>query len=295
MTTKLNYLVAVLVAAALAGCASTRTAPAELVEARAAVEALQNEPLARKFDESASEARAELATAERLFDDGAKLEHVAHHAYLATQLSALVETQAARQRAEDEIDEADERRQALLLSARERDAELARQDARQSQAAAAMANARADQQAAIADAARRAAIEAQQQAELLAAELENLNAERTEEGLMLTLTDVLFDTGKSELKPGAYETIDEIAEFLNNNGDRDITIKGHTDSRGNDDYNRQLSDARANSVRNALVQRGVDATRIVAEGMGEQYPVATNDTAAGRQQNRRVEIVISDS
>ena len=106
---------------------------------------------------------------------------------------------------------------------------------------------------------------------------------------------MLFDTARADLKPGADKTIDHIAEFLVKNDQRSIVINGHTDSRGSDEYNERLSESRAGSVREALIRRGVAADRVTARGLGEAFPVATNDTAAGRQQNRRVEIVISDS
>lgn len=123
---------------------------------------------------------------------------------------------------------------------------------------------------------------------------EELAARETERGLMLTLGDVLFDTDSATLKPGAWLTVRKLAVFLKDNPQRRLSIEGHTDSRGSDAYNQRLSESRAESVRTALIREGIAPQRLIATGYGEDYPVASNNTAAGRQQNRRVEIVISN-
>lgn len=125
-------------------------------------------------------------------------------------------------------------------------------------------------------------------------ELEQLKARETERGLMLTLGDVLFDTDSATLKPGALLTVRRLAAFLRDNPQRRLSIEGHTDSSGSAAYNQRLSEDRAESVRAALIREGVAPQRLVAAGFGESFPVASNSTAAGRQQNRRVEVVISD-
>jgi outer membrane protein OmpA-like peptidoglycan-associated protein len=112
--------------------------------------------------------------------------------------------------------------------------------------------------------------------------------------VVLTLSDVLFDTDEADLKPGAGSAIAQLAELLDEYPDRRLRIEGHTDSRGSDAYNRELSKERAAAIADALTNRGVSRSRLEIVGMGEAYPVATNETAAGRQQNRRVEIVISE-
>jgi outer membrane protein OmpA-like peptidoglycan-associated protein len=111
---------------------------------------------------------------------------------------------------------------------------------------------------------------------------------------VLTLNDVLFDFNSAALKPGADTTIQRLADFMMANPERDIVVEGYTDSRGSAQYNRELSAERAQAVKQALVDRGISAARIRTEGLGEEYPVASNGTAAGRQLNRRVEIVLSD-
>ncbi len=111
--------------------------------------------------------------------------------------------------------------------------------------------------------------------------------------MVLTLGDVLFDTGKAQLHAGAARTIEQLASFLKENPERTIEIEGYTDSTGSQDLNLALSERRANAVKNALTDRGIAANRISARGFGEANPVAGNETAAGRQLNRRVDIVVS--
>jgi outer membrane protein OmpA-like peptidoglycan-associated protein len=124
-------------------------------------------------------------------------------------------------------------------------------------------------------------------------ELNALKAKKTDRGFVLTLGDVLFATGKADLMAGAQRTIDQLAAFLNKYPNKNVSVEGHTDSKGSESFNLMLSQSRAESVRSAIMARGISSNRITVEGLGEMYPVASNDTSAGRQQNRRVEIVIS--
>lgn len=121
-----------------------------------------------------------------------------------------------------------------------------------------------------------------------------LNAKQTDRGMTITLGDVLFDTGKAQLKSGSERSLQKLAQFMKENPKRTVSVEGFTDSVGGDDYNQQLSERRADAVRQTLVGLGVEPDRISASGYGKAFPVAGNDTAAGRQMNRRVEIVISD-
>ena len=109
--------------------------------------------------------------------------------------------------------------------------------------------------------------------------------------MVLTLGDVLFDTGKSTLKPGALRTLDKLASFLQKNPEQKIRIEGHTDSVGSEESNIALSQRRADAVRQALLDKGVSEAQMEATGLGEAYPVASNNTKAGKQQNRRVEVL----
>lgn len=122
-----------------------------------------------------------------------------------------------------------------------------------------------------------------------------LNAKQTDRGMTVSLGDVLFDTNKSQLKAGGMRTIQKLAEFLQQNPQRSVSIEGFTDSRGSDEYNQKLSEQRADAVKTALIDQGIAAERIASRGYGEAYPVAENDTNAGQQLNRRVEVVISEA
>lgn len=132
------------------------------------------------------------------------------------------------------------------------------------------------------------------EAEALRAQMEALQAEKTERGMVLTLGDVLFDVNKADLKPAGIRTVQRLSDFMLQYEDRRVRVEGYTDSTGAESYNQDLSERRAMSVRDALIAEGVARSRVEVIGYGEAYPVASNDTSAGRQQNRRVEIVISD-
>lgn len=123
-------------------------------------------------------------------------------------------------------------------------------------------------------------------------QLAELQAEQTNRGTVVTLGNVLFTTGKSELLPGAMGSIDRLAEYLRDNAKSTVLIEGHTDSTGSNEINMRLSQARADSVRMALLSRGIEASRLSATGLSSSQPVASNATAEGRQQNRRVEVII---
>jgi OmpA-OmpF porin, OOP family len=146
----------------------------------------------------------------------------------------------------------------------------------------------AEQKAAIA---RALAVEQSSQEQLL----EELRAQRTARGLVVTLEDVLFEVNGADLQPGAQVTLLRLTEYLKRNPDRKVLIEGHTDSSGSSEYNLRLSQLRADSVESYLIGNGVPVDRMRAIGYGEMRPEAPNDTATGRQQNRRVEIVILDA
>ena len=120
-----------------------------------------------------------------------------------------------------------------------------------------------------------------------------LETRETTRGLIVNMSGVWFDTGKATLKPGAREKLSKIAGILSGHPGLKLEVEGHTDNTGSDELNQQLSERRADAVREFLVQQGVSPALITARGMGESQPVASNDTAAGRQLNRRVEMVVS--
>jgi outer membrane protein OmpA-like peptidoglycan-associated protein len=144
-------------------------------------------------------------------------------------------------------------------------------------------------------AAQKESADAQLKAADLQRQIEELNAKPTERGLVVTLGDVLFDTGKAEIKSGAATNLAKLAAFLNQYKDRSVLIEGHTDSVGNEDYNLGLSQRRADSVKFWLMKQGVNSDRLVTSGKGEVSPVSANDSASGRQLNRRVEVIIENT
>ena len=315
---------------ALAACSGPPPVVPAVDDARDAYEAASSDPavMAAAADYLA-EAQAQLSTAEALRLEKAELELIDHHAYLAMTNVRTAVAEAERVAAEDEIAEGEAERRAVQLEVRTAEADAARRRAeaaqREAEAQRAAAQAerqraeeaqreaqaqreaaaeaqrraaeeRAAAQAAQADAerARREAEEALQRAQELASRVADLEAAQTERGLVLTLGDVLFDVGRSELKPGSMRAIDQLVSFLTEYPNRNVLIEGFTDSSGSDETNLALSDRRANAVRAALIERGIAAARVQTVGYGEASPRATNDTAAGRQLNRRVEVIISD-
>ena len=126
------------------------------------------------------------------------------------------------------------------------------------------------------------------------AQLTELNAKKTERGTVITLGDVLFGAGQAKLKSRGMRSVQKLADFLEQYPQRKVLIEGYTDSTGSTRLNQELSERRANAVRAALSDAGVSRDRIMTRGYGKAFPVADNDTAANRQLNRRVEIVLSD-
>lgn len=272
--TKTSSLVAAAVGAVLiTACASTPKTLPEVEQARADVQTLAHDPMAEQIaSKELSDARTSLQGADTALKEGRK-EDALHYAYLASQQAQTGEAHVNQARAKEEVAKGEAERNRVLLEARTTEAE---------HAAAA-----AKEQAAEADAARQQALSAQ-------AQLAELQAKQTDRGMVLTLGDVLFDTGRATLKPGADSVMERVAMFMQKNPDTKVVIEGHTDSRGSDEYNHELSKDRAAAVQDALASRGIERNRVEAVGKGEGFPVASNDTSAGRQENRRVEIVFSD-
>jgi outer membrane protein OmpA-like peptidoglycan-associated protein len=285
-------LIAAAVAATLFAVAGCETAPksnATIDAARAAVQSAEADPNVSKYAPSELDrARKLLVNAEGAAkENGATDKTAAHYAYLATQLAHIAEQRAQEQVATARIKSGEVERQQILLTAREGEANQALSQARAAQSQAEQARAEAlNAQSQMA--------QAQAESQRLAAELQNLQASQTKRGIVLTLDDVLFDTGKAQLKSGADRSLDQIAAFLNDNPERRVQVEGFTDAQGTDDYNLELSQRRADSVAMAIIRRGIDAQRVRAMGYGEGFPVASNDSAGSRQLNRRVEIIVSN-
>ncbi|HEY3731220.1 MAG TPA: OmpA family protein [Steroidobacteraceae bacterium] len=282
----------------LAACATTRPeTDSALEQARTAVHTLEIDPLAAQTaGQPLQDARANLAAAETAQRDHRPDDEVIHLAYLARRHAEIGQAMIAENRSQKMIADAQTQRQQVLLSAREREAAAARAQAQQAQAQADAAQQQAQSAQQQAAAAQNQIAAANDQAAAAKAQLEALQAKQTERGMVLTLgSNMLFDTGSDTLKPGAADSLSRVAQFLKGQSNVRIKIEGHTDSRGSDSYNDALSQRRAEAVAQALESRGVDSARIDAVGRGKELPVATNDTAAGRQQNRRVELVFSDT
>jgi outer membrane protein OmpA-like peptidoglycan-associated protein len=200
---------------------------------------------------------------------------------------AELEIETVRKQAELEKDAA--RRQAELDRANESAAEAAR--AAEAESARQAAEARAQQAQASAEQAEREKLELR---EKLREQLNViLETRETARGLIVNVSDVLFDTASANLKPGAREKLARIAGVLLSQPGLQIAVEGHADSVGSATYNQGLSERRASSVRDYLVRQGIAPGAVGTAGFGESQPVVSNDTPAGRQQNRRVEIVIS--
>jgi outer membrane protein OmpA-like peptidoglycan-associated protein len=288
-------LVSLAVAAALmTACASTPKRVESLEQARTDVQTLSQEPLASEAaSRELAAARSSLAAAEEALKKGDRKD-VDHFAYLASRQAQSGQARVDEAEARGQVTQAEAERNRVLLEARTREAEQATAAARSATAEAQSAQAAAQQQTAAADAARQEALAARAEADEMKRSLEELQAKPTERGMVLTLSDVLFDTGASTLKPGADLALGRVAEFMSKNADTKVMIEGHTDSRGSDDYNSELSRRRAQAVKDALASRGITGDRVEAVGRGEAFPVASNDSRVGQQQNRRVEIIFSD-
>jgi outer membrane protein OmpA-like peptidoglycan-associated protein len=295
MNTRLKIGLLSAAVATLCACSGLPERVDSLEQARAEVRRLEQDPLANEVaDNELQAAREALQEADNAYQDKEDLELIEHLAYVAQRHADVSEQRIAEARARETIEEGELQRNRVLLQAREREAAQLAEQNRLAQARTDDAEARNLALAAEAEALERRAAEAAERARQLEAELTDLQAQQTERGLVLTLGDVLFDTAQANLKPGAASTMDRLAQFMRDYGERQVMIEGHTDSRGEDAYNIDLSQRRAAAVRDALLERNIEPQRIRIVGLGEAYPVASNDTQAGMQQNRRVEIVISD-
>ena len=285
--------------ALLAGCASSdleQAAKAQLTKAQTAYRQAQSDPNVQAY------AQLQLADAQKAVqaaEQAQNLEDMQQLAYLAEKKSQTASVVGAMRKTEQDTQMMGRETQDILLQKRERELKAARADAEQARASAearardAEAKAReAEQARAQAEQARRAAEAEQAKTAALAKELADLKAQQTNRGLVLTVGDVLFATGRAEVAAGGMRSIDKLAEWLKKNPTRNLLIEGHTDNTGSEDLNMKLSQQRAEAVRDQLVSRGVGADRITTKGYGPKYPVVANDSASGRQQNRRVEVVV---
>jgi outer membrane protein OmpA-like peptidoglycan-associated protein len=285
-----SLTLAAAVSCVLAACATTPQSPDGAAEVRSKLTRLQADP---NLADRAPLAVQEAETAVRIAEEpvGKDVALGAHRVYFADRKVEIAMAQASTRAAEDQRESLTEERERARLAARTREADRARADADAARAGAAdaarLASADAERAAYAAGAAALEAAELQRQ-------IDELQAKETDRGLVLTLGDVLFTTGQADLKAGVASNLGRLATFLNQNPGRNVEIEGHTDNVGSDEYNQALSQRRADSVRSFLIQQGVGPERIRTSGKGEHQPVADNESGGGRQQNRRVEVIIEN-
>jgi outer membrane protein OmpA-like peptidoglycan-associated protein len=306
--------------AVVAGCASTdleSAAKAQLERAQTAYRQAQADPSVQAYAQlRLSDAQKAVQAAEQAKDPG-EMQHLGYVAEKKAQIASTAgairkteqdtqqlsketsdillqkreaEVKAARADAEAKGREAEQAR--MAAEARARDAEAKAREAEQARAQAEQARTQTEQARAQAEAEANARAAEQAKTAVLTKELSDLKAQQTDRGIVLTVGDVLFATGKAEVAPGGQRSIDKLAEFLRKNPKRNVLIEGHTDNTGTVDFNLNLSQQRADAVRGLLVARGIAPERITAKGYGPKYPLVVNDTPSGRQQNRRVEVVV---
>jgi outer membrane protein OmpA-like peptidoglycan-associated protein len=243
----------------LAGCSSTPTSSDAAIQARNNLTVLQQDPnLGNRARHEMSEAEKAVKLAEEpLPKSQAELNE--HRVYLANQKIEIARAKATASHAEDQRKRLSQERDDARLQARTDEVDRAKRN-------------QAD----------------------LQKQLEALQAEVTDRGIVLTLGDVLFASGSARLQPSADANLGRLTEFLNQHPERRVLIEGHTDSTGNAASNQVLSKERADSVRYYLTQRGIASNRLSATGQGQDQPIASNSSALGRQQNRRVEVIIEN-
>ena len=269
----------------LSACATGPKAPEAPLDSRVKLTALQsNSQLATRAPVELQAAEAAVRAAEVPRSDGV---YATHLMLLADQKVEIARARAQARQYQDQRTALAAESERARLDARTLEADRAQRDAQSARADALSARADADLARDEVAASREARLELERQ-------IAELNARETDRGLVVTLGDLLFATGRSELTGGARPNLDKLAAFLGEYSDRTVLIEGHTDSVGSAESNYLLSQRRAESVRSYLVSRGVQANRLTTAGMGQDSPVANNDTATGRQQNRRVEVIISN-
>lgn len=276
MNTRLLTMITVM--AGIAACSSTPDQNTQLEQARAEYERAQSSSQVTSLAaEELKKAGDSLTAADRAWKEREEEARINHLAYLAKQRVTIAEETANNRAAQQTVESASAERDQMRLALRTNEADAANRNLAQTEAEAARMREAAE--ARVSD---------------LESQLKELNAEKTERGMVLTLGDVLFDTGKSELLAGSRNTLTKLAEVMKNNPDTTAQIEGHTDSVGSSSFNYSLSQRRADSVRDALTSMGVANDRLSTRAHGPDMPKADNGSAAGRQMNRRVEIVFAE-
>ncbi|HEV8690360.1 MAG TPA: OmpA family protein [Ideonella sp.] len=276
-------------AALLTACSTVTLPPPALSQARGAVRSAELDPAVLNLAPlELKKATDSLARANALFNQGKPAAEVSSAAYVAN-VQAQTAVAIAQAKTHD-----------TAITGMQAEREKARADAQAMAASKAQVQAgaserravSAEQQTAVAQA---SASDAQQLAAQLKLRLAELQAQQTERGMLVTLGDVLFETGRSDVKPAAQTSLHKLADFLAQYPARRVLIEGHTDNVGSSLYNEGLSLRRAEAVDTALIGMGVAGKRVATVGYGEDYPVADNATDTNRALNRRVEVYIAEN
>jgi len=306
--------VAISASVILAACSTALVTPDGAANTRNKLMQLQANPeLATRAPIEIQAAELAVVAAEKPERD---LELSRHLVFVADHKVDIARNWAESRLLEDQREALSDASEQARLDSRTREAEVARNDAERArsdtqrarnatdvarnqatEARSDSAIARNQAQTARIDAtvARNQAAASQAENEELASQILALNARDTDRGLVVTLGDVLFQTGKFAINGGNTGNLDKLAMFLNHYDDRTVSIEGHTDNVGSTASNTTLSQNRANAVKEYLVTKGIATTRLSTTGEGESSPVSSNDTDTGRQQNRRVEVIIANS
>lgn len=328
MKRSLQQILLILLLALLTACAAAPKKDLALERVRDDLDSLKATPELAGY---APLAMGEAERALRMAEQAAGNKYYRSHlVYMADHRIQIAKAMAARAQNEQTLDVMEDRHSAMLIKASQLEAEQARAEAElarllvattsedaqraqqekeralkkeaESARAAELATEEARQarrlaesRASEAEFARREADLASAQISSLTRQLENLQLRQTESGVVVTLGDVLFASGQTSLVEGALSSLEEVVDLLQTEPDKKIRVEGHTDSSGEAEENVELSKLRADAVRQALIDLGVAADRITSAGMGEDFPIASNEDQAGRARNRRVDVVLLDN
>jgi outer membrane protein OmpA-like peptidoglycan-associated protein len=328
MNRKLTKLTLVLMLVLLSSCTATPKKDLALERVRGELGDLKsNTELAGYAPLAVSEAERAVRKAEMAGGDDLYRSYLV---YMADRRIQIARTRAEREQHDQISDVLEKQNSAMLIKASQLEADQARMEAEEARLLVATTaedaqRAREEKEAALlkeaesaraaqlsaeeADQARRLAdsraseaeyarLEAElasQQVNSLTRQLENLQLRETESGVVVTLGDVLFASGQAQLVEGGRSSLEEVVDLLQTEPDKKIRVEGHTDSRGDAEANLLLSEQRAQAVMEALISMGVASDRISALGMGEDFPIASNEDDDGRARNRRVDVILLDN
>ncbi len=328
MKRSLKQISLILLLATLVACTAAPKKNLALERVRDDLDSLKSKPeLAGYAPLALGEAERALRMAEQATGNEYYRSHLI---YMADHRIQIAKAMAEREQNSQILDKMEDQHSAMLIKASQLDAEQAREEAErarllvattteeaqraqaekeqalkkeaESARAAVLATEEAQQarrlaesRASEAEFARREAELASEQISSLTRQLENLQLRQTESGVVVTLGDVLFASGQTSLVEGALSSLEEVVDLLQTEPDKKIRVEGHTDSSGEAEENVELSKLRADAVRQALIELGVAEDRITSAGMGEEFPIASNEDHAGRARNRRVDVILLDN